>query len=204
MLPNSTVLPSATRALADSWNQVEWCNGNSGRLVCGSTHANPEAFTANLDVSRGLSCYNFLAPFKYDLPSVWEAIVRHDAPERCAVVCDTAETTLQRRGRFLAKKFGIRIVGVDPKKVDDEVLEQFSYNRDCSHAHSVKDIKPEPECSCDFGVLECYVHTGTGREIAWGKLLDLDTNEEQLSKYVSGLHREGYEGTRCIFECYKK
>ncbi|EZG44456.1 hypothetical protein GNI_147180 [Gregarina niphandrodes] len=210
---NDLALRTATPAMYDSWRGAPWCNGYSGRLVCGSTATLSEltakaianAKTVDAELTRGLSCYNFRSPFKHDLPTVWEAVVRHDAPELCAVVCDTLSTTLQRRGRYLAKKFDIKGAGKKANRIDEEVLGQFTHNKNCSRAYVVSQLSPaDPQCNCTVGILNCFARYRGGVEIRWGDLIDFETNEEQLSKHVSGYHREGYKINRCDFECFEK
>ncbi|EZG44455.1 hypothetical protein GNI_147170 [Gregarina niphandrodes] len=206
---NDTALRFARPVSQDSWREAGWCNGYSGKLVCGTEKTLQTLMkiamipnAGEVIVPRGLRCYNFQMPSPYDLPTVWEAVAQYDTPERCAVVCDTIWTRRQHMGRYIAKRFGIPLTGMDLTKLDEEVLRRFTLDTNCSR--SAPDINPDPQCNCAIGILGCYVRDPRDKEIQWGDLLDFNTNQYTLSRHVSNFNHDGYNVSNCIFDCYQK
>ncbi|EZG44624.1 putative transmembrane protein [Gregarina niphandrodes] len=199
----NTTAATALPASLDAWSNAPWCDGFSGIVVCSDSNT-PNAVTEKTTPSSWAphpSCYYFRSPFKYDLPTVWEAVVRHNAPKRCGVACDPRSVGLQRTARKLADTLHVYLDGVEPEDVASEVHKNVELNEACSHTRLP--ALHDPNCtSCSFAILNCLVQGQTGDEFVWGDVLDFDSNEHSLAQHVSAFDRPDYNVTTCNFRCY--
>ncbi|EZG55866.1 hypothetical protein GNI_108080 [Gregarina niphandrodes] len=98
------------------WLDLDWgdCAEYGGRIVCTRDQNTGDDY---------LGCHYFGTPWQYDLPTVWEGIVRHVKPNRCSYRCNDQD----EHDKLLTVRRALEIAGSIPGVDLDGVSEQDLY-----------------------------------------------------------------------------
>ncbi|EZG51265.1 putative transmembrane protein [Gregarina niphandrodes] len=205
-------------ATTDGWRKLDWgrCYGNGGKIVCSEMSSYPH-----------LRCHYYEHPYRYDFPTVWEAIVRYLKPSKCSFQCNNQERPIlggalnvSETRELLLSRFGAEIAGsipgIDTHGLSGEQLQKLGLqvemlmtkSKPCSHWEM--QAKPPyrahvalPGCNCTSAKLSCFVETPLKGRTYWGSVGDLHTVEEALTQYYTAFKRPGHVVTDCGFECFQ-
>ncbi|EZG55887.1 putative transmembrane protein [Gregarina niphandrodes] len=103
-------------ATSIAWQKLDWndCASYGGRIVC----------TRDQNTDDGnLGCHYFGTPWKFDLPTVWEGVVRHVKPTECSYQCNDKD----EHDKLLTVRRALEIAGSIPGVDLDGVSEQDLY-----------------------------------------------------------------------------
>ncbi|EZG57347.1 hypothetical protein GNI_097920 [Gregarina niphandrodes] len=186
---------SLVDATADAWKTLDWIG--DGKVVCVD------------DRGEDLSCHYFNDPFQYDLPSVWEAVVRFQKPSKCLLAdnSDVWRGYLHHlaRGRAAAKWIQMDIYDISEYDLEYELGYSFSAqepDKGCSKTYDLCEI-PSNKCHCVEAAFSVEAQTVSGKNVNGGVVRDFLMTPQQMKRKHSLFRREGYTVKSCGIDCLK-
>ncbi|EZG60554.1 hypothetical protein GNI_090300 [Gregarina niphandrodes] len=187
-------------ATMKGWEQLDWsdCVDGGGWVICTD------------DRSSISECYRFGYPYRFDFPTVWEAVVHRLKPAKCSFRCNEGNTEYRmflQRGWVLVES-----IGEDPFRSSEAHVHQvglaypgldgYRPNR-CgqSYGYPCEPHISGADCYCPEATFWADVTTPSGKSIRWGKINHVNTYAEDLLRYYSVFKRPGYNVTQCDFRC---
>ncbi|EZG71443.1 hypothetical protein GNI_052720 [Gregarina niphandrodes] len=189
-------------ATKKGWQQLDWsdCSDYGGKLVC----------TGGYNTDDGnLQCHYFATPWVYDLPTVWELIVRYLKPTQCSYQCNDED----EHEKLLTVRRGVEIASSIPGVDLDSASAQELYTlgkavplhleyKDTGNMRVACDSYSPHLVTCDESTCWSNVQTPSGNVMNWGYVTGFHDGPP-LPLCYSGAIREGYEINDWLCECYE-
>ncbi|EZG60552.1 putative transmembrane protein, partial [Gregarina niphandrodes] len=187
-------------ATMNGWEQLDWsdCADSGGWVICTD------------DRSSISECYSFGFPYRFDFPTVWEAVVHRLKPSKCSFRCNkrlVAYRKYLQRGWVLTES-----IGEDPFRSSERHIHDvgLAYPGLDYYGQSGCSQRYEDHCEPRISGADCYCPEATfwanvtapsGKKIRWGTINHINTYAEDLIRYYTAFKRRGYKVTQCGFEC---
>ncbi|EZG44585.1 hypothetical protein GNI_145840 [Gregarina niphandrodes] len=188
---------SMVKAAPGGWKTLDWSQVNGGKVICADENG------------QDMTCHYFGDPFKYDLPTVWDAVNYYLEPYQCLFTDNgNIGDRLEYRGgraRGIGKWVGKDLYGCSDS---DALLVGFlvqrqSNGRGCDSDGPTCRTNVSEHCQCQDIELSAEAATPSGTIIKWGKVRDYFTNQTDLVKYYTLFQRKEYKLTNCHVKCLK-
>ncbi|EZG43420.1 putative transmembrane protein [Gregarina niphandrodes] len=203
---------SMVKAAPGGWKALDWSQVNGGKVVCTDENG------------QDVTCHYFGEPFKYDLPTVWDAVNHYLKPYQCLFTENQKDPGQELeykggRARGIAKWLGADIygfagwdlwrVGYMAETLNEGANTRTQYGRQviptsyCDSNGPTCRTNLSEYCQCDMIEMSTVATTPSGTTIRWGSVKDYFTNQTELAKHYTLFQRKEYKLTNCRIKCYR-
>ncbi|EZG43256.1 putative transmembrane protein [Gregarina niphandrodes] len=203
---------SMVKAAPGGWKTLDWSQVSGGKVICTDENG------------QDMTCHYFGDPFKYDLPTVWDAVNYYLKPYQC-LFTDNGDTGIRLeyrggRARGVAKWVGGDLYGFDDARAHEvgylvthlnkgpivlfnKIIQQDIPVTYCDSDGPTCRTNVSEHCQCQIIELSAEATTPSGTNIRWGTVRDYFTNQTDLVKYYTLFQRKEYKLTNCHVTCWR-